>query len=162
MSRFPMCLHGTKWDNFFSFLTLHSLYFMDINGQQLSRMLANTNCEKVKMVWKQGDKSCFTFLKYNDGHDSTFHNTLLSEAFKDMLQDKQYRYEHNLLRTSDRWVKPLLASLCIIAFAHVHRPTKQALCFIETNMNFMVGNYQKVWFKDSSQLPDSFLQSYWA
>lgn len=64
---------------------------MDVNGQQLSRKLASTNCEKLKMVWKQGDKSCFTFLKYNDGHDSTFHKILLSQAFKDMLQDMQYR-----------------------------------------------------------------------
>jgi hypothetical protein len=53
------------------------------------------------MFWKQSDKSCFTFLKYNDGHDSTFHKILLPQAFKDMLQEKQYSYEQHLLRTLD-------------------------------------------------------------
>ena len=61
---------------------------MDVNGQQLSRMLASTNCQKLKMVCKQGDKSCFTSLKYNDGHDSTIHKTLLCQALADKLQDK--------------------------------------------------------------------------
>jgi len=65
--------------------TFTLLYFMDINGQHLSRMMASTNCEKMKMVWKQGDRSCFAFLKYNDGHDSTFHKTLHSQAFTDKL-----------------------------------------------------------------------------
>lgn len=80
-------------------LTFSLLYFMDVNSQQLS--MASTNCEKPKMVWMQSDKSCFTFLKYNDRHDSTFHEILISHAFKDMLQDKQYRYEQHLLRTMD-------------------------------------------------------------
>jgi hypothetical protein len=30
-----------------------------------------------------------------------FKKTLLSQAFKDTLKDKQYRYEQHLLRTSD-------------------------------------------------------------
>jgi hypothetical protein len=30
--------------------TITLLYFMDVNGQQLSRKLASTNCEKLKMV----------------------------------------------------------------------------------------------------------------
>lgn len=46
----------------------------------------------------EDDKSCFTFLKYNDGSDSTFHKALLSQTFKDILHDEQCRYKH-LLRT---------------------------------------------------------------
>jgi len=91
--------------NFFSFLTLPSLYFTlwmsMVNSSPGCWQVQTMKNLKLKMVWKQGDKSCFTFLKYNDGHDSTFHKTLLSQAFTDKLQDKQYRYEHNLLRTSD-------------------------------------------------------------
>jgi len=87
--------HVPSWHK----LTLPSLYFT------LWMSMANISpgCWQVQTVknWKWSDKSCFTFLKYNDGHDSTFCKILLSQAFKDMLQDKQYRYEHNLLRTSD-------------------------------------------------------------
>jgi hypothetical protein len=56
MVRFPICLHGINWDKFLSFLTVPLLFFtllysMDVNGsQQLSRKLASTNCEKLKMA----------------------------------------------------------------------------------------------------------------
>jgi hypothetical protein len=84
------------------------------------------------MIWKvEDDKSRFTFLKYNDGHDTTFHQVLLSQAFKDMLQDEQYRYEQHLLRTWVLLVKPLLVGQWTIASVHVDRPTAQAFHFIK-------------------------------